>query len=138
METINKISEALDKIKEGMRILDCGPPSYYFEKLKNQNKMLFERFCPFKMGERVQLKKTPNIPEDSGWYGSRHFLKKGSIATIRNIDTSELFFVFGLVFDKESYFDSEGKEHLAVNKHRYTFPENDIEKVTQDIQKEGE
>ncbi len=91
---------------------------------------LFNRFCPYKVGDRVQLKETLDIPEDSGWYSRRHFLIKGAIATVREIGYRNDLFSFGLVFDDESYIHYQSKEVIPISdKGVYYLSENEIEGV---------
>ncbi|RUR74888.1 hypothetical protein PCC6912_50660 [Chlorogloeopsis fritschii PCC 6912] len=87
---------------------------------------LFNRFCPFKVGERVVLTKTPEIDKESGWYRGKHFLVEGAIATIKNRDYYQNKFVFYLEFENESWIDSNGEIHLydPERRHHFAFSED--------------
>ena len=90
---------------------------YKLTTLVNSYHELFDRFCPYKIGDRVQLTKEPEILSGSGWYGSKHFLIKGAIATVQSHDFRDDNFLFGLVFDEESWVSSDGKiNKLAANR----------------------
>lgn len=91
---------------------------------------LFNRFCPFSVGDRVQLKEDINPPKDDGWYSSRHFLVKSAIATVRACDYRNDLFFFGLEFDDESWIDREGNVKPVTSKHIYYLSENKIERVS--------
>ena len=94
---------------------------------------LFGRFCPHKIGDRIQLKETLDIPEGSGWYGSKHFLIEGAIATVRTCEYRNNSFCFGLVFDDESYVDyrsGEIKPEPEDDKHLYYLSEEKIESLS--------
>jgi hypothetical protein len=82
---------------------------------------MFSRFCPFKVGDRVQLKKAPKIDKGSGWSGSQHFLVEGAKATVKSCDWHKNQFVFTLEFDNESWIDSTGKIRPVTPEHRHVF-----------------
>jgi len=79
------------------------------------------KLAPFKVGDRVQLAKTPDINEkDSwGWMGAKHFLVAGSKATVHNREFYDARFVFGLYFDNDSWFDMNKVKHQSDNKGLY-------------------
>ena len=89
---------------------------------------LFNRFCPYNVGDRVKLKQTLDIEKDSGWYGSKHFLVEGAIATVKTCgDYRNNLFFFGLEFDAESYINQNGEIKLIIAKHLYYLFESQIE-----------
>lgn len=86
---------------------------------------MFERFCPFKDGDRIYLVKAPDIDEKSGWYGSRHFLVQGATGKIVGRDYYKNKFCFSVEFDNESWIDEFGVHHLVLEpKSIYTFDED--------------
>ena len=121
LEVKTKVSE-LDKLLSDQY---CDGFNPILEKYSR----LFNRFCPYKVGDRVQLKNTPDIHEGSGWQGSKQFLVKGAIATVQSCDYCKGLFVFQLVFDNESWIDMHGQIHQSDTKHTYLFSENWIEEV---------
>ena len=92
---------------------------------------LFNRFCPYKTSDRVQLKEDLDIPQNSGWYGHKHFLIKGAIASVDTCDYRGDMFCFGLIFDDESYIDHHGKIKPANTKHLFYLSESQIEGLYQ-------
>jgi len=67
---------------------------YHLDELVKTHQEMFERFCPYKVGERVKLSKTLDIRPDSGWYGSRHFLIEGATATVIQTNFRDGLFCF--------------------------------------------
>jgi len=129
---MKKFDELID-LMEQIKFL-CGSSHnkpYFTKRIKEYIEGLFERFCPFRVGDRVVLSKTPIITKEKswGWKGSKHFLKKGAAAVIREIDYCRGKFVYGLIFDNETWWDSTNKIARPINqKHIYTFSEDYIEK----------
>lgn len=91
---------------------------------------LFNRFCPYKIGDRVKLREDLTIRQNSGWYGSRHFLVRGAIATVKTYgDYRQDLFYFGLEFDDESYINQHGEIRPVGSKHLFYLSENEIQKL---------
>jgi len=90
---------------------------------------LFNRFCPYKVGDRVKLTKTLDIPKGNGWYGSKHFLVEGAIATVNNCGYRGDSFSFGLKFDDETWIDMYENIKPVTAKHLFYLSENLIERV---------
>lgn len=89
---------------------------------------IFDR-CPFKVGDRVQLTKTPviNEAESWGWMGFKHFLVEGALATVQARSFYKGKFRFDLCFDDESIIDSYTKEVVKSNKKGvFVFYEDDL------------
>lgn len=99
---------------------------YEFNKLREYATALFERFAPFKEGDRVVLTKTPKIDKETswGWMGSKHFLVKGAMATVHDVDYRNGLFFASLYFDDESWVDSDGTVNPVNRPALYTFSEN--------------
>ena len=85
---------------------------------------LFNRFCPYKVGDRVKLKSDLNISDNSGWQSSKHFLIKGAIATVKDCGYRNDLFFFGLEFDDESYIDRLGEISPVTAKHLFYLSED--------------
>lgn len=91
---------------------------------------MFDRFCPYKIGDRVQLKSSCRINDPThGWYGCRHFLVKGAKATVRERGYTDGQFTFMIEFDNETWIDSKGKELPVTSKHVFHFGENSLVSV---------
>lgn len=84
--------------------------------------------APFQKGDRVQLLTDPVIGPGSGWLGAKHFLVKGAKATVRCVQLNSNGWRIGLMFDKDSHVDINGKEHLrdASDRGVYFFPANQV------------
>jgi hypothetical protein len=87
---------------------------------------MFDRFCPFKEGDRVELVKDIDVNESSGWYGSRHFLIRGSKGTVRGREYRKNMFTFDIEFDNETWFDGKGNEHPVERKHVFNLNETQL------------
>lgn len=84
---------------------------------------LFDRFCPFKIDDRVELVKDIDITKAPEWKGCAHFLKKGEKATVKNRGyyTDKNEFCFDVMFDNESYIDNNGDKNPIPDKDKHTF-----------------
>lgn len=132
MKTVNLWQEGHEKIEDANRLMRKGPASYYFKKIEKYIEVLFDRFAPFQVGDRVVLSRTYG-GDSIGWQHSRHFLIKGSKATVRevDIDSRSSKFICAIEFDNESWIDSEGIEHMTDpdKKHTFSFNEDWIVKL---------
>lgn len=117
------LKDGLEKINEGIRILQCGPLSYYIERAQEYQEALFNKFAPFKIGDRVRLIKTPEINENRfpGWLSSKHFLIEGAVGTVESVDYRDETFCADVVFDNESWIDSNGTRHPIEENGKHTF-----------------
>ena len=118
------------KVKEyarGLQSLLSQEFDYKITTVLSSYNELFDRFCPYKIGDRVQLARDPEIP--SGWYHSKHFLIKGAIATVQSHDFRDGKFLFGLIFDEESWICADGKMNkVEATRHCvYPFSEDYLE-----------
>jgi hypothetical protein len=107
-----------------------GSFEWGIEELAESYLSIFDRFSPFAVDDRVQLSKTLDIAESSGWYGSRHFLVQGSKATVRSRGYRDNKFSFDVVFDNETYIstigDTKGQALPVSSKHTYQMLESDL------------
>jgi len=137
LKEINEIAKKLIEIEKLLgHCINRGSLPYSFERVNEYVEALFKRFCSFKVGDKIELSKAPKIDKDNspGWRSSKHFLIKGAVGTINDIDYRNNKFVYGIVFDKESWLNLQGKEELTKEerKHIYYFPENFITKFNGD------
>lgn len=114
-------------IIEGVKTLENlsqGNLSHWRYVLENANS-IWQR-CPFKVGDRVMLTKTPDInPQTSwGWMGAKHFLVQGAKATVEEREFYNGQFRFGLFFDDESWIDHRGILRPVDRKGLYCFGES--------------
>lgn len=120
------------KVKDFKNYIDTvgrGSFDFVIDEVVDSYISMYERFCPYDIGERVQLKEDVDTDKASGWKGSKHFLIKGAMATIKERGYANGYFTFHIMFDDESWIDSEGEEHPIVDKHTYHFSEIRLEPV---------
>ena len=123
--TIQKVSDALQQIEEAMASLHSGPSNYYFTKMRLYAEGLF-KMSPYKIGDNICLRHTLDIGQGSGWRHCRHFLIKGASGVVREIDYDESGFVYGIIFDNESFIDQHGDECPVKDKHLFYIEEPKI------------
>jgi len=116
------------KVKDLQSLL-CRDFGYKLETVLTTHAQLFHRFCPYKIGDRVQLTRSFKKQHGHGWNASAHFLIEGAIATVVNCDFRDGLFLFGLSFDNESWIDAQGVAQPKSN-HTFSFSENSIKKVS--------
>jgi hypothetical protein len=102
------LSSAFQKIQDLNHMLSGNEYGYKLTSVIANHNSLFDRFCPFKIGDRVTLLKTPEISDTVawGWIGSKHFLTEGAIGTIHSVDYYRNLFQFGVQFDDDSWISS--------------------------------
>lgn len=121
--------EGLDLIQQGMRKLNGGPMDWYLRKLGECHDLLLSKYAPFHVGGRVFLTETPRIEADSGWARSAHFLVRGAVGTIREVDVDGRGFSAAVEFDDESWVCDFGADKGKVMpiepecRHTYHFHE---------------
>ena len=133
-ETTNKIfkavalqQEAAKKMREADMVLRGGPASYYEEKLHGYVSALFERFAPFKIGDRVRLIRAPKC--EGGWAHHKHTLVVGREGTVADVDYVDGGFVADVAVDDQTYFGGDGKEHPIKRPYTFHLSERFIAKV---------
>jgi len=119
MEGIETIRKALVSLREGVELLDSGGGDYYFERLLEYMDYAMQ-MAPIKKGQRVALNRTLDI-KDGGWYGSRHFLVKGSRGIASRVEIYKGIWRADIIFDDESWRDSSGKLHPTEPENRHTY-----------------
>lgn len=114
-------------------INDVPKPSefdYKFRIVFESFEQMYARFCPFVEGDRVALVDTPEISQGSGWYGFRHFLIKGALATVRSTDFRDGLFHFSLAFDDDSCIHYRTNEVIPTDpKYIFRLSEKWIERA---------
>ena len=120
-EKVNKLHQ------EASSAISKFPDSFFFEKMKGYAEALFERFAPFREGDRVMLVKVPEINEkDSwGWMCAKHFLVYGAKGTVKTVDLYKGKFQAGVVWDDDSWIDEHTKEiHPVKDKSLFNHSED--------------
>ena len=135
IESAKLVYETIDGINKLLGKLDGGSKrSYYLDKINDQIQLLFEKYAPFHVGDRVELTKTPRITQEKswGWMGSKHFLIKGAKGTVTDVDCDRLGFSCNIVFDDETWIDSFTGEINPVEKDKrghYCFRESFVKVI---------
>lgn len=135
---LKTVREGFELMERGMRKLNGGPLDYYITRLTNCYQLLLDKYAPFQIGDRVVLTETLEIKPDSGWYSYRHFLVKGAIGIVREVDADTDGFSAGIEFEDESWipdFDSpsqgivKGTKVPIKDKHQFWLHERHLVKI---------
>jgi len=102
----------------------CSPSEWSLDQVMNSFLSIFDRFCPLKIGDRVELVKNLPIEESSGWYSCRHFLIRGAMGTVEDRGYRDDKFTFDIIFDNETWIDREGVEREVDRKHTFSLSED--------------
>jgi len=138
MSDVEKYAQELLKIKDAAKAFTtamskaCGGSfEWGIQQVVESYLSMYDRFCPYKKGDRVQLSRNIDVNSSSGWFHSRHFLIKGSKATVANRGYSNGAFTFDVIFDDESWIDNNGEKQPTPdsNKHTYGFAEKYLEPI---------
>lgn len=119
-----ELSEAITATRQKFLSFADGTGDWGIKKVVESYLSMFDRFCPFKVGDRVALVETLDIPKDSGWYTSRHFLVRGEIGTVTQRGYRNGEFEFYVMFDNETRIDRDGKLQPVDDKHNFVLPES--------------
>jgi hypothetical protein len=128
LDILTRITRAMELQREASKLLSSGPSSWYFERIRDYIDGLFAR-SPFQPGDRVVLVVAPMLDSGHGWYHCRHFLIVGAIGTVQTIDYTQGRFSADVVFEKETYKDSNGVEHPVACQHTYAFDERSLRRI---------
>jgi len=108
-ESFRALDEYLRGYKEKMEPMNDGPMEFWIKEMTLAIESMFERFCPFHVGDRVQLTKAPEMNcGNPGWHHCQHFLIKAAPGVVRRRTYHDGQFCFYVVFANESWIDSEG------------------------------
>lgn len=132
MANVEKYADGLMQLSEDMKALKkkvnfyASPGDFMFgmDEIVKTIRSMFDRFCPFKVGSRVELTRTPEIGDNSGWRGCKHFLIEGAAATVRERGYRDGKFTCDLMFDDETWIDRDGGKHQPREKHVFMFDES--------------
>lgn len=135
MSKFENFTLAMEKITEAQRLLERGPASYYVNEITGAYEYLMDHFAPFKVGDQVMLKERPD-PMPSGWSGAAHFLNRGALAIVKNIECGPKGFRVDVIFDDESWIKEDWatktKEVIPTEedrKHMFGFRDTAFVKV---------
>ena len=135
--TIDNIKQAFELYKKGVDafseaniVLSVGPASYYYEGIERYVNALFDRFAPFKEGDRVKIIKAPNT--NNGWKRCEHFLIKGALGTVSEVDYRNDMFIADVIWDIETWISFDGVVTDVTKKHTFRMSENEVERIAHD------
>lgn len=128
--------DVIKNIQKEIGRLSGGPASFYFEKVVEYANALFDRFAPFKKGDKVRLvEDIPMTDDNYGWHFSAHFLKEGEVAEVYSVDYINNHkgsrFVADCIFDNETFKNGDTLEPVK-NKHLFSISEKWLEKVEEE------
>jgi hypothetical protein len=92
---------------------------YKIKSVFNGYQEMFDRFCPFQIGDKVVLSKVPDFTKAPGLESSKHFLIEGAIAIVKTRNFKNQLFIFGLEFEEDSWIDTQGVIHKRKPEGRY-------------------
>lgn len=118
--------EAFDKVGEFMGGSNSSGNRYYLNQAYGFLEAM-ENHLPVKKGSNVKLKIIPDC--NNAWRSCKHFLIKGAPATVESIGSHDGYIYIYLIFDNESWIDSEGKVNPMQEKHTFKFYLDAIEVV---------
>jgi hypothetical protein len=119
--------QIFEKINELGDFIKHGEIEFKLTEIISCHASLFDRFCPYKEGDLVQLTKAPEIFENKayGWWGAKHFLISGAKAVVVSRGYKENMFTFGLTFENETWINtSDGSLNPVDQPCIYTFSED--------------
>jgi len=139
MDTAEKVFKAIELWEQGQqqfdeasKLLSGGPASFYYEKMHGYIDALFNKYAPFKVGDRVKIVK--KIKCEGGWSHCKHFLIKGAKGTVREVDYYDGSFNAHVMFDNETWVDSMKMERPVSKKHVFRMWEKQIKRIDHDNQ----
>jgi len=133
-EDLSKIVEASKAFSETLSRACGGSLNYGIDKVVESYLSMYDRFCPFKVGDRVMLSKTPDLSNSPGWQHCEHFLKRGAGAVVQSRGYNNGKFTFNIMFDDESWVNSHDGVITPITedkRHVFGFKEDSL--VREDI-----
>jgi hypothetical protein len=88
---------------------------------------LFDRFCPYKIGDEIVLTVTPEISESTapGWLHSKHFLIEGAVGLVNSVEYRDNKFIVWVTFESQSWI-LDGEINPTPHEYSYHFTEDQI------------
>ena len=123
---VETVKEAARLMKKASDLLSNGPLEFYLREMAATYELMMERFCPFKVGQRVQLAATPVITEKTswGWMPYKHFIIKGHAGTVASASCGSDGFTFDVILDDQTWLDPTGTAHPVSKPSTFRFKEN--------------
>ena len=119
---LGKFDEFCKKYQQACKLLTGSTrseDSYLLETVQKYIRAVLSR-AKFKVGDNVIVAGKIDFEKAWGWLGSRHTLTQ--IATVREIEYREDYFLYTVMFDREFWTDEKGKAHpIDDNDHKHVF-----------------
>lgn len=122
-ENLKEVSTLAIEFVESMHRATGNSFEWGMEQMADSYISIFNRFCPFKEGDRVEL-----LRDNTGWDTCRHFLIRGGKATVEGCGYRDGKFVFDVIFDDETWIDGDGKERDVQTNHTFSIDETYLKK----------
>jgi hypothetical protein len=123
---IKDIVSGLEDVRDAMSVLNSvlsgGPASYYYERLIDYYQGCMAA-AKFKKGDRVQLRE-----DATGWDHCKHFLVKGAVGTVEEVDYYMGEYRYDIEFDNETWIDRHGVKRVPGTKHTFRFSQKDLKR----------
>ena len=128
-KNLKEVSKLAREFAQSMQHATGDSFEWSMEQMADSYISMFERFCPYKEGDEVELLK--DVPcEGSGWSSCKHFLIRGATATVHSCGYNDGKFTFDVIFDEESWIDDGGEVHpVETNKHTFGLNETYFRKI---------
>lgn len=131
IQGLEEVLELRDAFVSVQKTLNKGGGNFYFDKVERYVKVLFEKFAPFKPGDRVRITVDPqiNMVDSWGFMKGKHFLVVGALGTVDAVDVSEDgAFRAGVIWDDDSRISSDGiiTKIAPENRKQWWFSEDKI------------
>ena len=130
-EYLKDLTTAMTEVKKVVAALG-GDSNYKIERVLESYTALFDRSCPHKVGDRVEMSETPVINEHKrwGWSSAKHYLIEGSPGVVVGRDFYKGSFRFDVEMDLESYIptwnNEEGNWKKSSSRHTYCLNESQL------------
>lgn len=110
-KAIQSVMEASKLIEQAGTLLTSGGGSYNLERLGDYARALFDRFAPFRVGDRVTLTRTPNITAEKnwGWMHAKHWMVAGIVGTVVEVDYLQGGFCALVCWDGQTWKNAAGE-----------------------------
>src|SRR5262249_44635132 len=126
-EAMTLMLEGFEKMAKANQVLGGGPHSYYAKRMVEYADVLYERYAPFKKGERAVICKQPDC--DNDWRHHKQDLQKGAKCTVEHLEYYDGGWRIDVILDEETWIDMSGARHAVSSKHTFRLHEDELVKI---------
>lgn len=108
MSVSTAFPKGLQELKAALETLNGGGLDYYTKAVD----MLFDRFCPWKIGDRVVLVRAVNFENAPGWSHAQEWMQPGALGEVRERDTRNGLFTAAVRWDADPNYVYWYNEHF--------------------------